>query len=252
LKQRDETAVPAAVRKAVDRGWSVIPVRQDKTPLLSGWKRYQTKRATLEEIEQWQAEFSPDAWAVVTGEVSGVIVLDFDGEAGRKTLKKLALDPHVRTGSGGFHAYFEHPGWRVSTLNGKAKRELGGGYPGVDVRADGGYAVFWGRNSSGPYQRLRQRSPDNLDLLPKELRRFLGLNGLDLKGVRDAARTEDQRAGCAADGLIADPRGDLAFKDVGSSRPRCSGCGEAGNCPCGRVHRLARIVPASDHRRRGK
>jgi hypothetical protein len=37
---------------------------------------------------------------------------------------------------------------------------------------------------------------------------------MDLKGVRDAARTEDQRAGCAADGLIADPRGDLAFKDV--------------------------------------
>ena len=35
---------------------------------------------------------------------------------------------------------------------------------------------------------------------------------MDLKGVRDAARTEDQRAGCAADGLIADPRGDLAFK----------------------------------------
>jgi hypothetical protein len=34
---------------------------------------------------------------------------------------------------------------------------------------------------------------------------------MDLKGVRDAARTEDQRAGCAADGLIADPRGDLAF-----------------------------------------
>ena len=37
---------------------------------------------------------------------------------------------------------------------------------------------------------------------------------MDLKGVRDAARTEDQRAGCAADALIADPRGDLAFKDV--------------------------------------
>jgi len=36
---------------------------------------------------------------------------------------------------------------------------------------------------------------------------------MDLKGVRDAARTED-RAGCAADGLIANPRGDLAFKDV--------------------------------------
>ena len=40
------------------------------------------------------------------------------------------------------------------------------------------------------------------------------LIGMDLKGVRDVTRTENQRAGRAADGLIADPRGDLAFKDV--------------------------------------
>ena len=40
------------------------------------------------------------------------------------------------------------------------------------------------------------------------------LIGMDLKGMRDAARTEDQRAGRAADGLITDPCGDLALKDV--------------------------------------
>jgi hypothetical protein len=39
---------------------------------------------------------------------------------------------------------------------------------------------------------------------------------MDLKGVRDATRTEDQRPGRAADDLITDPRGDLAFKDVGA------------------------------------
>ena len=32
--------------------------------------------------------------------------------------------------------------------------------------------------------------------------------------MRDAARTEDQRARCATDGLIADPGSDLAFKNV--------------------------------------
>ena len=37
---------------------------------------------------------------------------------------------------------------------------------------------------------------------------------MDLKGVWDAARTENQRAGRGADGLIADQRSDLALQDV--------------------------------------
>jgi hypothetical protein len=40
------------------------------------------------------------------------------------------------------------------------------------------------------------------------------LLGMDLKGVWDAPRTENQRAGRAADGLIADQRSDLALQDV--------------------------------------
>ena len=177
MKSRSEvdSVVPQAVRDAVARGWSVIPVGRNKKPLLSGWKRYQTKRATLQEVADWQSELSPDAWAVVTGGISDLVVLDFDGETGRRTLEKLGLDPHVETGSGGSHVYLEHPGWRVPTLNGKTKRTLGEAYPGLDIRADGGYAIFWGRNSSGPYKRLRPRVPDSLDLLPKKLRSLLGL-----------------------------------------------------------------------------
>ena len=182
MKRPDDGAIPSAVRNAVDRGWSVIPVRRDKTPLLSGWKLYQTKRASLEEIEDWQRELSPDAWAVVTGKISGLIILDFDGETGRRTLETLRLDPHVETGSGGSHVYLEHPGWRVPTLNGKTKRTLGEAYPGLDIRADGGYASFWGRNSSGPYNRLRPRIPDRLDLLPKKLRELLGLERAPTQG----------------------------------------------------------------------
>jgi hypothetical protein len=37
---------------------------------------------------------------------------------------------------------------------------------------------------------------------------------MDLKRVRDAARSEDPRARCAPDGLIADPGSDLAIKNV--------------------------------------
>jgi hypothetical protein len=188
LKRTDDTGIPAAVRNAVALGCSVIPVRRDKTPLLGGWKLYQTKRATLEEIEDWQKEFTPSAWAIVTGSISDRVVLDFDGERGRRTLEELGLDPHVETGSGGFHVYFEHPGWRVPTLNGTTKRALGEAYPGLDARGDGGYAVFYGRNASGPYKRLRPRTPDRLDLLPKKLRELLGL---EKPGTQSASVSDD-------------------------------------------------------------
>ena len=79
-KSVEDSALPPAVVNAIKRGWSVIPVRRDKTPWLNSWKQYQTSRATLEQAERWQAEFNPGAWAVVTGKISDMVVLDFDGE----------------------------------------------------------------------------------------------------------------------------------------------------------------------------
>ena len=154
----------AEASAARNRGWSVIPVRVDKKPPLK-WKIYQQECPTQAEIERWSQEYHPDGWAVITGEVSGIVVLDFDGDKGRETLRKLGLNPHVRTGSGGFHVYLQHPGSRVQTLNSTSKRELGERYPGLDIRADGGYTVFTGRNESGTYQWLREPKPDPLDIL---------------------------------------------------------------------------------------
>lgn len=156
-----------------------LPVRLDKKPCLDGWKEYQARGATLGKRKSGRRSSTPRAWAVVTGAISNLVILDFDGEKGRNTLVKLDLEPHVRTGSGGFHVYIEPPGWRVPTLNGKTKRDLGVTYPGLDIRADGGYAVFSGRNSSGKYEKLRPRTPDTLDTLPTELRDILGLQSSD-------------------------------------------------------------------------
>src|ERR1039458_5949074 len=77
------------------------------------------RRRTREELTRWWSE-GPAAWGIVTGRISGVVVLNFDGEAGLETLRKLNLRPHVRTGSGGAHLYLRHPGWKVPTLNGKS------------------------------------------------------------------------------------------------------------------------------------
>jgi hypothetical protein len=109
--------ISAILKAAVDSGFSLIPVGQDKRPRVSTWKPYQERLPTREELNRWWSE-EPVAWAVVTGGISKVVVLDFDGESGLETLRKLTLNPHVRTGSGGAHLYVRHPGWRVPTLNG--------------------------------------------------------------------------------------------------------------------------------------
>lgn len=155
-------------------GWSIIPTGGDKKPLVETWKPFQNRRPTTRELSAW-VELNPATWAVITGRISGRITLDFDGEPGRRTLESLKMPPHRETPSGGFHVDFEYPGWHVPTLNARSKRELGERWPGLDIRADGGYACFYGRTERGEYRWLRGPEPYELGILPADLREFLGL-----------------------------------------------------------------------------
>jgi len=170
-----ENSIPSTLTDFLELHWSIIPCKLDKRPLIPSWKEFQAHPPTREQIEAWVKQLHPPAWAVVCGGVSGVIVLDFDGAQGMETMKRLGLKPHVLTPNGGAHVYLQHPGWRVATLNAKSKRKLGELWPGLDLRADGGYAIFLGRNQGGEYRWLRAPVLDSLDLLPMELRQFLGL-----------------------------------------------------------------------------
>jgi len=165
------------VMEAVARGWSVIPVvlhGTDKKPAVK-WSRYMTKQASASDVQQWQEDKCPQMWGLVAGAVSGLVILDFDGEEGRALMAAWGLNPHIRTGSGGYHVYVQHPGWPVKTFNSKSPRPWNVIYPGLDIRADGGYAVFAGRNANGPYEALRELAPDPLTVLPNEARAALGL-----------------------------------------------------------------------------
>jgi hypothetical protein len=110
-----------------------------------------------EQIEAWRDEFPDANWALRTGAVSDVVVVDLDvkpGKNGFVTLTALAK-PHgglprtrvVKTGSGGLHVYFRHPGGHVPNSAGKIGL-------GVDVRGDDGYVLLPGSNhvSGGTYE----------------------------------------------------------------------------------------------------
>lgn len=116
--------------------WSVIPIdRNTKTPLIK-WKEYQERRATADEIESWAETFVDWNIAIVTGEVSGIIVLDCDNEEARESCIKAGLSsPFAVRTIKGTHFYFRHPGWEVRNRAGINKEK-------IDLRGDGGYALL--------------------------------------------------------------------------------------------------------------
>jgi Bifunctional DNA primase/polymerase, N-terminal len=166
--------IPDELRRLHEQGRSLIPVGADKKCLVA-WKPYQTGRADLGQVEAWHVQLSPAIWAVVTGEVSGVVSLDFDMPHGPSTLAALGLPAHRSTPSGGAHTDVVHPGWRVSTVSSKIKKDLAEKYPGLDVRGDGGYINVLGRTAIGSYRWLTDEPPLSVEMLPDDLRAALGL-----------------------------------------------------------------------------
>ncbi len=122
-----------AALRYYDLGFSVIPIRgAGKTPLIKEWKPFQATRASKEQIEEWFKQFPKANIGVITGAISGIVVVDID------TTESISreLPPTVvsRTGRGGSHYFYKHPGKEVKTR--------GGILPKVDIRADGGYVVM--------------------------------------------------------------------------------------------------------------
>ncbi|MGB9905207.1 MAG: bifunctional DNA primase/polymerase, partial [Desulfotomaculales bacterium] len=148
----------------VSHNWSIIPLRpRDKRPILSSWSDYQSRQAIEEEIREWWDRWPDANIGLVTGAVSGLIVLDLDGPEAVELTKRQGVPPTVVASTGkGWHVYFAHPGHNV-----KNAASLGG-VKGLDVRADGGYVVAPPsvHPSGRIYRWAKGRSPDDLLLAP--------------------------------------------------------------------------------------
>lgn len=122
-------------------GWSVIPLRpKDKRPLVR-WQQYQHRLASEQEVRGWFDIWPSANVGVVTGAVSGIVVLDVDPQhGGDESLHEFEEVhgplPHTVeavTGGGGRHVYFAYPGVFI--------RNRVGLEAGIDLRSDGGYIV---------------------------------------------------------------------------------------------------------------
>lgn len=118
-------------------GWNVVPL-SGKRPMVP-WARYQKTRVVEAEIRDWWARWPDANVGVVTGAISGLVVLDVDGEEGLRALSEqgLAVPSTLtsKTGGGGFHHLFRHPG------GGQTIRSFVRKLPGLDLRGDGGIIV---------------------------------------------------------------------------------------------------------------
>ncbi|MDX1812449.1 MAG: bifunctional DNA primase/polymerase [Gammaproteobacteria bacterium] len=160
--------------------WSVIPIRsKEKIPLIS-WLEYQRRLPSEEEIRMWFAQWPDANIGIVTGVISGLVVLDVDPKhGGDESLMKLVAEQKslpdsvkVATGGGGMHVYFSHPGGVVHN-----KVDL---MPGIDLRGDGGCIVAPpSLHKSGKlYQWQTDHAPDQIAIaaMPTWLQNLLKQN----------------------------------------------------------------------------
>jgi hypothetical protein len=128
-------------------GYSIIPVDTKTKQAAIEWAKFQTEKATEEDVKNWfKLNFNV---GIVTGKISGIVVVDIDpGKGGslQDWLKEYPTDYVVETGSGGAHCYYEYPK-EIDHIG-----NLVGFRPGYDLRADGGYVV--GPGSIHPVTKL--------------------------------------------------------------------------------------------------
>jgi len=116
-------------------GFSVIPLKPRSKIPLEGWKEFQTRLASEAEIKEWFRKEPRANIGLVTGQISGLVVLDLDGPDALTFAASRSLTSPVTalSGSGGKHLYYK---WNEELRNSASKIA-----DGVDIRGDGGFIV---------------------------------------------------------------------------------------------------------------
>ena len=123
-----------------------------KRPCISGWKDYQDRLPTKEEVTHWFTMNPTANIAIITGAISGVVVFDFDSESALEYVEEIGGLPDstaiAMTGKG-LHFYMRYPDFNVSN---RVNTNLH-----LDIRADGGYvAAPPSRHGSGRYYEWKE------------------------------------------------------------------------------------------------
>ncbi len=140
-------------------GFSVIPIKpRSKKPLVK-WKRFTTEHPSPDQIKEWWDTWPDANIAIITGRVSGVVVVDVDPDRGgdyQKIIDQYPTGVVAQTGSGGHHLFYQ-------CLDSDIPNSVG--EDGIDIRGEGGYVIASPsiHPSGNAYEWLEN---DNWDIAP--------------------------------------------------------------------------------------
>ena len=200
------------------RGWPVLPLHDVeggrcscgeancRSPGKHPRSQHGVKDASndVQQINDWWGRWPGANVGIATGAVSNLVVVDIDPRnGGNESYAQLKLDlpgvftelVKVRSGSGGTHLYFQHPGGHVPC---RANVR-----PGIDVKADGGYIVAppssahqWRALSFHIEQRLARCHSFQLLFaafsLPKHKHSSVGDSRLELRSIAFTSPTQSR------------------------------------------------------------
>jgi AAA domain/Bifunctional DNA primase/polymerase, N-terminal len=126
-----------------DLGFSITPplVPGSKGTTYWGWKDCQTERASVDEVRRWAYQNTGKNYGIVTGAISGIVVLEADNPEAERLVQERCPDTPLkqRSASGrSLHRVYRHPGYHVQCIGGIEYR--GTKYR-LDLKADGGLIV---------------------------------------------------------------------------------------------------------------
>lgn len=128
------------VLEYVDNGWSILPVKpEEKRPYMTNWLQYMNTRATKSTVENWFRSLTGAGVGMVTGRISNIVVLDVESYCPtpiEELLKKYPTQLIAKSGSGGYHLYYQYP-LNQSKVSNRVRI-----FEGADLRADGGFIVL--------------------------------------------------------------------------------------------------------------
>lgn len=128
MNHRDRV-ISQAVKYSAHFGLAVLPLSSSKQPPKDfPWQPLQKRRMTVNEI------LGCPVWGnvgIVTGEISGIAVIDCDTMEAANRFWNERKTPVVVQTPKGFHFFYRHPGRSVKTCQSD----------GYDIRGDGGYVV---------------------------------------------------------------------------------------------------------------